>query len=857
MHHAFNWKLITTSWGNGLNVSASIWFEMRICQKGSKLKVVIATLPFLLTLAFAQTSGPADPSAPLRHFPISLLVTRPGLGRTPVSLLHIPALQPKDQVEVEVDPHISHDWTFVSAFVSAGSRSRAEAWNLWDKRREKRFRVAEISAGQGVPMFFLVLNRKHDGRVGDAVRHALESSSEAIVSDTASFETTYQQQEKVYNFLSAYASLGPKGTNDPVLLRDRIYKINADLGCNYDPNAATTSPGELERGLNAGVGLLTQLRTSPDDQTITARIVQNQLPTPVADWLGLASSLVKVFIHPRSDLKVSFVPASATEVEPMTLPSDRWMQLVTERVPETKDGSLPSLVYRPVYDPNASETRIPFQFAVSEVFGSPSEVAIPLAPESRELFAHPWSWGYEASVDGSPYVPLDNAHLAPGRGLVFSVTPAWWGTASVKSLMIRSRFGFRDLTPQAVKVYRSAPQTWSLAPSSSTEYAAGDQAVTFTLNSATGPVKPVCSTVLASLTDAAGKSFLADSVTVGSGLNLRFNLANVAPGIATIRIQQDLNVAPDPAVAVVVPPSRPNITIQGATGDRLLRVKGPDLNYFKSIFVTGVNFRASSGTQSSWDFELDGPLPKDAYAVVTFRDPARGIEWTRNLKIGNALVRPRIDAKLVGEAPNLVNIGAGPDPSWAQATLPTGWFRAKQPLRLQLNAVAPYTWTHDSTLELGFGSSGDVERQAVINEGPSFALDAVSPAAFLTLDIDGLLPKDAKRNSGLIWVRVMRGDLVGNWTLAYAGDSALRAVRLPTISAIDASATRTRITFMSADQVLGVKVGSSPEVVPQLIETTPQGLTAAVDLPAGTMEFDLVLRDASDGVVHVKLLKLP
>jgi hypothetical protein len=245
---------------------------------------------------------------------------------------------------------------------------------------------------------------------------------------------------------------------------------------------------------------------------------------------------------------------------------------------------------------------------------------------------------------------------------------------------------------------------------------------------------------------------------------------------------------------------------------------------------------------------------------VTFRDPERGLEWNRTIPVAVGLPRPKVGATLVGTVPADVPVGAGADPSWAVASLPAGWFSAKAPVRLSLAAVAPFAWSHDVTLELGLGSAVDVQPVAVIPEGPTFALDMSSPEAFLTLNLGTGLPPTAKRSSGLIWIRLTRSDLSSAWTLATlkqdAGGAPIRAVKLPTVQAVETTANGVRVTFASADEVLGVRfVGQTEFVAPTLAQATPAGVTATVDGPAGATEFELQIRDASDGFVRVKIVR--
>jgi len=217
---------------------------------------------------------------------------------------------------------------------------------------------------------------------------------------------------------------------------------------------------------------------------------------------------------------------------------------------------------------------------------------------------------------------------------------------------------------------------------------------------------------------------------------------------------------------------------------------------------------------------------------------------------------------VVGTVPSSVAVGSGADPSWAIATMPPGWFRTQEPVRVQLGAVAPFTWTHDVDLDLGFGSSGDVQKVLSVPEGPIFAMDQITPEAYLTLDLEKSLAKDTKRNTGLLWLRLTRSDLSSPWILVTVqtstGAMPLRAVKLPTVQAVDTTPTGTRITLSNCDQVLAVKFAGQPgSVPPQFLDSGPSGLSATIDGPAGATDFDIELRDATEGTIHVKLVRHP
>jgi hypothetical protein len=194
--------------------------------------------------------------------------------------------------------------------------------------------------------------------------------------------------------------------------------------------------------------------------------------------------------------------------------------------------------------------------------------------------------------------------------------------------------------------------------------------------------------------------------------------------------------------------------------------------------------------------------------------------------------------------------------------MPAGWIRYKQPLRIKLDAVAPFSWTHDVSLELGFGSSGDVQRVANVPEGGLFAMDESSSSAYLTLDLDSELPKDARRSTGMFWLKLSRTDLASPWTLvnvqSEAGTASLRAVKVPTLVSAEATATGTKFTLSGCDQVLGFKfAGQAGTVSPLFIDSGNQGLTAVVEGPKDATEFDIELRDAAEGMIHIKVLRKP
>ncbi|HTQ10874.1 MAG TPA: hypothetical protein VMI31_12435, partial [Fimbriimonadaceae bacterium] len=441
-------------------------------MRGGPYSRIAATLAACLAAAPSmaqQTSVAPDPTEPLRRFPISFLVSRPGTDGTFVSLLRLDALHPKDDLELKVDPDLANKWTFVAATVAAGQQIQVKSWNLWDRKwKNKPIPIGKIPGGDIVPLFFLVLNQGHQGRVSDAIHHALETSAGQLISETASFESIYQEQNRLLNFMSAYASLGPKQTSDPTLLKLRIAEINADLGMPYDPNAPQTQPGDLMHGLDAGMGILTALRQTPDNPLPAAAMTQQQLPPIVSDWVGLVGSLMHIFVKPPREVKLTFIPASATEADPTFSHSqadpDQWMQLMTQRVLDTTGDSLPALVFRPDYVATPAAIKIP-EFTNCAVLCTTNQASVPLAENCRSLFLHPWSWDWEKSDDGNDFEPLRDARLVPGSGLVFPIDPAMWGNDGEKTIYIRAHVGFALVKPFKVTLVKAFPQRWSDDPS--------------------------------------------------------------------------------------------------------------------------------------------------------------------------------------------------------------------------------------------------------------------------------------------------------------------------------------------------------------------------------------------------------
>ena len=801
----------------------------------------------------------SDATEPLRRFPISFLVRRPGTDGSFVSLLRLDALHPKDELEIKVDPQLADRWTFVSATVAAGQRIQVKCWNLWDKHLKSRtVRIGTVPSGDVVPLFFLVLNNRREGRIEDAVRHALETSAGQLISQTASFESIYQQQNRLLNFMSAYAALGPKQTSDPTLLKYRIAEIDADLGMPYDPTAAQTQPGELQHGLDAGVGLLNTLRETPDQPGAAAAIAQQQLPSVVSDWIGLVGDLMHIFVKPPHQVKLTFIPASATEVDPTFSHAldnpDEWMQLMTQRVLDTTADALPTLVFRPDYVAEPAATRIP-EFTDCSVLCPGAEAAVPLAESCRSLFLHPWAWDWERSDDGKSFGPLTNARLVPGRGLVFPVDESMWAGGNSKKIWIRAHVGFALVKPFTVVLAKAFPQRWSADPAGC-DLAVGDHSATVHLiRSGTDQALYHFSAV--TLVDAGGKAIPGANIGFTGQLIATFDLSSALPGPATIRVDQDEAATPDQFASVFVAPHRPSVSLYYSEADKEIRVTGADAGWVKSIQTPSVFVKETDESDpGNRRLTLSGPLPAGTSTLaVTYRDSGTGLEWTAFAPVAPGKPRPHIQVT----APTLqteVPVGGGSDPSWAVATLPPGWFSTKQPLRIQLEAVKPFAWGHDCQLDLGLGSAGDVQTAASIPEGPTFSMDQSSPDAYVTLTMEGAALQLSKRTSGLVWFRVSSAQLAGAWTLALSGGVPMRAVRVPVLQGVETTATGIRLSFSAADDVLGVKfAGGTAAVTPQLVRTTPAGgLEATVDGPAGATEFDIQLRDAAEGTIHVKIV---
>lgn len=821
------------------------------------LAATLALHPALAPRAFVDQAPGEDPSAPLRRFPVSILVHRQGVPLQDVSMLRLASLQARDEVEVRVSDGLTRDWTFAAAYLSAGQKPKVKSWNLWEKQwKNHPIEVGAVPDGDVVPLFFLVLNRRKDGRVDDALQRALESNSEQVVSATSVFETTYHQTNRLLNFIGAYSELGPY-TSATCLYQSNINQLRYDLGLPVDATLDKTQPAEMRQSMALGMAALNAVRKSPDDPAAAAMIVKNQLPGPIGDWLGLATDLVHIFIRPRKDLKVLLVPSSASESTTVQRDGD-WMDLVTERVLETNDDSIPGLVYRPGYVRSDTKT-IPLQFDRPNVVAPAKEVAIPIGANSRDLFNSPTAWGWQISTDGLNFTPLAGAKLVPGRGLVFPINDKWWDGANEKKIWIRTNIAFQVATSAPVNVARAYPQDW--VADGPNDLAVGDNA-TIKLRRSGGVAQPYYTYAGATLTDSTGKIIQSTQVGQGNVMTLSFPLASAAPGNAIVRVQQDGADMSDGPITVFVAPKRPLVTFRCAKGDNILTADGPDAPMVKSIVVPSRNVVRTEAAANNQSFTFSDRLPQDLSSVdVTYYDPSRpNLEWKRTEPVSFGSPRPRFSATLVGSLPEQVGIGTGDDPNWAMATMPVGWFRTKQPIRVNLNAVAPFAWGHDVALSLGFGSANDVQSMLNLPEGQMFTIDTTIPSSSITVSLEDAVPKGSARNNGLVWLKLTRGDLNSGWVLVKSADgdagAPLRAVKLPNVVSVDRNDQRTRVTFNMADYVTGAKFGNGASLMPTLLDNNPQtGLTAYVDGPPNSNEFDLNLRDAPEGVVHVKLSK--
>jgi len=828
------------------------------------LSVTLASTLFVASGMSQQQPSVSDPTASLRRFPISLFVKRKDLGVQPISILHIDKLHPGDDILVSVDDRLKGDWTLVASWVGAGQKIEVKSWNLWDKRiTKKAIDTGALPDSEVVPLYFLVLNKQKEHRVFDGIRHALETSSQQLISQTALFETKYSQQNRLLNFMTAYAALGPKTDPDPVSMQNRVDAINMDLGATYDPTLQYTSPGQLQHGLDASVGVLDAMRQSPDDPTPMAAIARSELPGVVSDWVSLVGDLMHVFVKPPHDVKFTFVPASAVEADPSEGFGDNWIDLLTQRVLETTDGSLPAMVYRPPFERQNTSKPIQLTTARSQVLAGTREVAVPLGPDCKDLFLNPWAWHWESSVDGQPFTPLAGAHLVAGRGLVFPIASDWWGNSNERKFYLRARIGFDEQETRQIDVAKVMPHDWAIEEGSTTDFACGDPSVTVRL-ARTGPAQPFYQYASVYLKDAAGKVVSAEGVMDHGPLMVRFNLSTVAPGLAQIFVLQEEAVRADPPVNLFIEPKHPSVSVFCGKGDRVLRISGPESSWVKSVQVPDLYVQETDDSESGIrKMTLSGNVPATVKSVkITFHDPSKGLEWSHEEPISVGLARPKILPAVVGTVSNVVQIGSGADPSWAEATMPSGWVRTKQPLRIQMGAIQPFAWTHDVSLELGLGSAGDVQSVLSLPEGPFFAFDGSSPDAYLTLNFDSLIPPTAKRSTGLLWVKLSRADLASPWTLVTtktdAGPVPIRAVKLPIVRSIQSTATGVRVTLEGAEQVLGARfIGQTTFLPLQLVDSPPNDLVGTIDGPANASEFDLELRDAGDEVVHVKIVKKP
>ncbi len=821
----------------------------------------LALLSLSVGAQASQKPPTDDPTAPLRRFPLSIRVQRPDIGGEPVSILRINALHPKDSVFVSVDDKLKGNWTLVAATVGAGQKIHVKSWNLWEKNNTRKpIDTGPIPDADVVPLYFVVLNKHREKRVLEGIRHALETSSQEIVSQTAIFQSIYKQQNRLLNFMTAYAALGPKTCPDPKSLKNRVDEINMDLGASYDPAAQTTSPGQLQHSLDAGITVLGAFRQSPDNPAPAAVAARSQLPSVVSDWIGLVGDLMHVFIKPPHDVKLSFVPASAVETDSGNAEG---VQLVTERVLETSDDSLPSMVYRPLFERQESQKLIPLTLAQNQILAGDQEISIPLGKESRDLYQRPLAWNWEWSTDGSAFSTIAGARLIPGRGLVAPISPEWWGQSQVRHVYLRSRIGFATAQTNSFEVAHVLPQKWELDPKTSPDCAAGDYSVALRMNR-NGPVQPFYRFVSVALRDSAGHLIPADDAGYDGALLAKFNLSNASPGPAQVIVQQADSEKPDAPVNVFIAPKHPNVSIFCGKGDKVLRISGPEASWVKSVQIPPLFVQEIDESEAAnRRLTLSGPVPASVRAIeVTYRDPQRGFEWSHLEPISVGQPRPRVVPAVIGNIPSTVAVGSGPDPTWAIATMPSGWIRSKQPVRVQMSAVQPFNWTHDVALELGFGSAGDVQTALTLPEGPNFALDGASSEAYLTLDMDTALPPNSKRNAGLLWVKLTRADLGSPWTLvttkSESGNSPVRFVKLPTIQTVQATANSVRITLSGVEQVLGAKFPGQAAFTPlQLQDSTPGNLIGVIEGPLGATEFDLDIRDASDGVIHIKIVKAP
>lgn len=815
-------------------------------------------LPILASLLLAQAPTPDDASAPLRRFPIAITVRRPGQS-DPVSILRVPSISPGDELELRLGQDLSRDFTFAMATLSPSKPAKVASWNLWDRKYKKEpVKIGKLPTTDMV-VFFLVRNPHHDGRAGSAIKQTLDTSSEKLLSANADYVATFQQQDRLLNFINAYSALPPTTTDcDPAILRDRVTRLGADLGVPVDPSLQSGNPNDLRRGLSAGLGLLTQLRKAPDDPNAQAVIAQSQLPGLVASWVGLVTDLMHVFIKPRREIKLTFVPASAAESQKGP---DGYTDLVTQRVLETQDSSLPAVIYRPAFERVPTSKPIPVAFERTDVMSNGQDVALPLGPASRDLFTHPEAWDWKIRVGDGPTKSMPEARLVPGRGVVFPVDPSFFGTKGEQEVTVSARVGW-DSTPETkFRVVRVKKFNW--AATDAPDLASGDGGARIVARPQTSDKQPFFRFAAVTLVDSAGKPFPATGVGFDGSLSASFNLSGAAPGMAQLRIQQEESSSFEPPVPVFIAPKRPNVGFISAERDNVVRVVGPDARYVQTVHVGNLTVAKTEDLPTGERaFTLSGAVPANSSNLeADYRDPDNGnLAWKRTEPLSVGAARPRFAASLMGSLPDTIGIGVGADASWATASLPAGTFRNRQPVRLRLAALPPFSWTHDVTLELGFGPASDIQSVATVTEGPAFAIDGPKADALLTLDLDAALPKNARRGTGVLWFRIERGGLASPWTLAQTSGGSeglpLTAVQLPSVVSVAAVNGKTRVTLGNADGVVGVRFPGSPDVVaPTLTDNHDNGLGAYVDGPADATEFELVLRNLTDSTVKVKVTK--
>jgi hypothetical protein len=371
----------------------------------------------------------------------------------------------------------------------------------------------------------------------------------------------------------------------------------------------------------------------------------------------------------------------------------------------------------------------------------------------------------------------------------------------------------------------------------------------------TGPAQPFYRFAAVSLTDSAGHIFGASSANYGTDLTASFDVSSASPGLAKITVIEE-GGTPVQTATLFIEPRHPAVSLYCGLGDRELRVTGSDAGLVKSVQVGALSVAKSDDSDPAYrKLIFTGALPQAVKAAdVTYHDPGTGLEWTRPVPVAVGLPRPDVSAQLTGDLPTTLPVGVGADPTWAMATLPPGWFATCQPVRIKLQAVKPYAWSHDTHLELGIGSVGDVQPIVQLQEGPTFAMDEDSPDAYVTLTFDTNLPENPKRTSGLLWFQLTRSDLSSPWIQATTSGAPLRSVKVPQILSVESLPGKTRVTLAKADETLGVRfAGRTDFAIPQLVRSEASGLIATVDGPAGVSEFDVKVRDAGDAFIHIKI----